>query len=189
MSKVAVFLAEGFEEIEALTVVDYLRRAEIEVTMLAVGTKREVTGSHAITVVADAQLESVDTDMYDALVLPGGLPGATHLSEDSKVQAAIQSQHQRGEIVAAICAAPLALQAAGLLKGRRFTSYPGDVQAKLEAEGEYVESKVVWDQNILTSRGPATAVYFALELIERLKGKETRDKIAQGLLMTWVEQN
>jgi 4-methyl-5(b-hydroxyethyl)-thiazole monophosphate biosynthesis len=123
MASVAVLLAEGFEEIEAVTIIDVLRRAGIEVTTLGVASQ-SVTGSHGITIEADALLAQGVDRPWDLVVLPGGMPGAAHLRDDENVQALLRRQGARDGLVAAICAAPMALGQAGLLEGRRATSYP-----------------------------------------------------------------
>lgn len=202
MSKVLVLLADGFEEVEALTVVDYLRRADIEVITAALDDERLVRGAHEIHVQADRTLNEIlglpvqeltGTGLqellqpWDAIILPGGMPGAKNLSEDPRVLAVLQAQHARSGIVAAICAAPLALDAAGLLKERHHTSFPG-IREQLGQEEMYVDSEiVVVDENLTTSRGPGTAVYFALELIGQLSGEAKRQAIAEALLLPQTE--
>ena len=202
MSKVLVLLADGFEEVEALTVVDYLRRADIEVVTAALDDDRTVRGAHEIYVQADRTLNEILglpiqelagaglqelMKEWDAVVLPGGMPGAKNLSEDPRVLAILQTQNERGGIVAAICAAPLALDAAGLLEGRHHTSFPA-IREQLSQEEMYVDSEiVVVDENLTTSRGPGTAVYFALELIGQLTDEEKRQTIAEALLLPQTE--
>ncbi len=178
MTRVLVTMAEGFEEIEALTIVDVLRRGGVEVVMAALG-ELAVKGAHGIVVMADAALKDVTGQPFDALVLPGGGPGAARLRDDVRVQALIKSYYSAGKLVAAICAAPQALQAAGVLKGKRVTAYPGtDVSS-----GHFVEEPVVEDGHLITSRGPATAIAFALALVRRLAGATIADKLAQGMLV------
>ena len=165
MPKVAVILANDFEEIEALTVVDVLRRANITCHMVGFGEK--VTGSHAIQVQANRVFDG-NLSEYDMIVLPGGMPGSAHLRDNESLISELQKCNQGGKKLAAICAAPIALNQAGLLEGRNFTCYDG-VQEQI-ANGHYHKETVVVDGNVITSRGPATALAFAYHLVETLGG-------------------
>ena len=165
MAKVAVILADGFEEIEALTVVDVLRRANITCHM--VGFEAQVTGSHAIQVQADRVFDG-DLSDYDMIVLPGGMPGSANLRDHELLIAELQKCEQVGKKIAAICAAPIVLNRAGLLKDKEFTCYDG-VQEQI-ADGHYRKETVVVDGQLTTSRGPATALAFAYNLVEQLGG-------------------
>ncbi len=165
MAKVAVILAEGFEEIEALTVVDVLRRANIICHM--VGFEAQVTGSHAIQVQADRVFDG-DLSDYDLIVLPGGMPGSANLRDHELLIAELQKCEQVGKKIAAICAAPIVLGRAGLLKDKEFTCYDG-VQEQI-ADGHYRKETVVVDGQLTTSRGPATALAFVYNLVEQLGG-------------------
>ena len=165
MAKVAVILADGFEEIEALTVVDVLRRANITCHM--VGFEAQVTGSHAIQVQADRVFDG-DLSDYDLIVLPGGMPGSANLRDHELLIAELQKCEQVGKKIAAICAAPIVLNRAGLLKDKEFTCYDG-VQEQI-ADGHYRKETVVVDGQLTTSRGPATALAFAYNLVEQLGG-------------------
>lgn len=174
-------LAEGFEEIEAITLIDVLRRGGVDVTTAAL-TQRLVKGAHGIAVEADTLLESVLQRDFDLIVLPGGLPGAHHLRDDARVQQLLQRAAQQGRYTAAICAAPLALASAGLLNGKRATGYPGSID-KLNIPGMTLQSdKVVQDGKVITSRGPATAMVFALHLLALLCGDAPAHQVGQGLL-------
>jgi len=177
MPKVAVILANGFEEIEALTVVDVLRRANITCHM--VGFEDTVTGSHAIQVQTDRVFDG-NLSEYDMIVLPGGMPGSAHLRDNEQLITELQKCEQVGKKVAAICAAPIALNQAGLLEGRNFTCYDG-VQEQI-ADGHYHKETVVVDGNIITSRGPATALTFAYYLVETLGGDA--ESLRNGMLYT-----
>jgi protein deglycase len=167
MSKVAVILAEGFEEGETLTIVDILRRAHIECHMISLEGER-VRGSHDIVVRADAII-SDDVKDYDMIVLPGGLPGATNLRDDDRVINLLQEMNHKGKYVCAMCAAPIALGKAGVLEDKNFTAYVGYDQ-KIETSGSFKEDIVVVDGNLVTSRGPATAYEFAYKLVDVLGG-------------------
>ena len=179
MPKVAVILANGFEEIEALTVVDVLRRANITCHM--VGFEDKVTGSHAIQVLADRVFDG-NLSEYDMIVLPGGMPGSAHLRDNEQLVSELQRFEETGKKVAAICAAPIALNRAGLLEGRNFTCYDG-VQEQI-ADGHYHKETVVVDGNVITSRGPATALAFAYHLVEILGGDA--ESLRNGMLYTDV---
>jgi 4-methyl-5(b-hydroxyethyl)-thiazole monophosphate biosynthesis len=172
--KTAVFLAEGFEEIEAVVVIDFLRRANIEVISLGVnGT--HVTSAHGITLIADESIDKMPSDL-DGIILPGGMPGATNLAESANVRSAIEKHHQRQSMIAAICASPVVVLApTGILKGRRATCFPGFENAF--SDTEFKEDQVVRDGHIITSRGPGTADEFALEIIRYLIGKTQAESI------------
>lgn len=167
MAKVAVILADGFEEIEALTPVDVLRRANIECDVLGLITQ-QVTGSHAISVMADKIFDG-DLSAYDMIVLPGGLPGSANLHDHAGLIEALQAQAAAGKYVAAICAAPIVLNRAGLLSGKNYTCFPG--QEDNIDQGNHQTDIVVVDGNIVTSRGAGTALAFAYKLVDLLGGQ------------------
>lgn len=184
MKRVFIFLAEGFEEIEALTAVDVLRRANIQCDMVSMGADY-VTGSHGITVKADLRYDDWKAEAYVGLLLPGGMPGARHLKEDLRVIAAVKEFYNDGRLVASLCAAPIVFAEAGILKGRKATSFPS---FKVElGECEYCEELVVADRNIITSRGPATALYFSFAVVAYLAGEEAADRLKEGMLINFVE--
>ena len=176
MPTVLVPLAEGFEELEAITVVDLLRRADIEVTTAALGS-RAVRGSHGISVEADTTLAQLDGVDFDMIVLPGGMPGAKHLGEHEGLRTRLRTMAERGKYTAAICAAPSVLAGAGILEGRRATSFPGFLDPGRTPGLTLATDPVVTDGKVITSRGPGTAIDFALELIERLRGRAARDAV------------
>jgi 4-methyl-5(b-hydroxyethyl)-thiazole monophosphate biosynthesis len=176
--RVLVPLADGFEEIEAVTIVDVLRRASIEVVTAALGDP-DVRGSHGILLRADARLDEVGAEQFDAVVLPGGMPGSKTLRDDERLRKIVQQAAGTGKLVAAICAAPIALEAAGVLAGRRATSYPGNELPS----ARYVEERVVADGSLITSRGPGTAFEFSLALVERLKGSDAANELRAGMLV------
>ncbi|MBQ9155298.1 MAG: DJ-1/PfpI family protein [Eubacterium sp.] len=178
MSLVYVFLADGFEEVEGLTAVDLLRRAECQAIMVSITGSRTITGSHGIRVEADMLFDEVDQEA-EMLVLPGGMPGTLHLKEHEGLAALLRSQYDHKGWIAAICAAPSVLEGLGFLKDRQATSYPGSIG---EATGTYMEQPVVVDEHVITSRGVGTAIPFALKLIELLKGGEMSDKIASSII-------
>jgi len=183
MMQVIVPFTEGFEEIECLTVVDVLRRAGLSVTLASLDGDL-VTGRSNIVVQADATLDAVADQPWDLVVLPGGLPNAFLLRDDARVQALAQRIKQQQGVVSAICAAPIALAAYGLLDGHRVTSYPGteDAIAALAPEAIYCDEAVVEDGNLITSRGPGTAMAFALRLVEKLCGRTKADAVREELV-------
>ena len=180
MKKVIVFLAEGFEEIEAISIIDVLRRAEVSVTTVSISKEKEVKGAHNIPVVADKLFDELDFASYDMIVLPGGMPGAKNLQEHEGVIKQIEA-FEKNKQIGAICAAPMILGGMGLLKGKRATCYPG-FEAEL-IEAKITDEAVTVDGNITTGKGPAFAMQFALQLVETLAGKATRNEVSDGLLL------
>lgn len=177
--RVLVPVADGFEEIETTTVVDMLRRAGTEVCLAGL-EKRILTGSRLIKVEPDCALEEVLTSNFDMIVLPGGQPGVNNLRADRRLIQLVQKMHANGKWIAAICAAPLVLREAGLIEGVRLTSFPG-IRAELPG-CDYREERVVVEEKLVTSRGPGTALEFALKLIEILHGMETARSLSQTVL-------
>ena len=180
MSEVCVFLADGFEEIEGLTVVDLLRRAGIETRTVSIMGQEEIQGAHGIIVKADSLFENTDFSEVKMLVLPGGMPGTTNLKEDENVRKAVQEAYDDGRYVAAICAAPTILADMGLLKGKRATCYP-DMESEIE-DAYLTGAPVATDENIITSQGVGTAIDFALKLIEVLISEEKAVEIADSIV-------
>lgn len=180
MKKIGIFMADGCEEIEGLTVVDILRRAEMEITMISISGGKEVVGSHDITFLADALAADVHYGELDGIVLPGGMPGTRHLGGDATVNEVIHKFAAEGKLVCAICAAPGVLGAAGLLEGKHAACYPGFEEKLAGAICETQE--VVKDGNIITSRGMGTAIPFALEIIRYFSGDEAAEKMGAGII-------
>jgi 4-methyl-5(b-hydroxyethyl)-thiazole monophosphate biosynthesis len=178
MAKALVLLATGFEEMEAVIVIDVLRRAKVDVTTASLES-RSVMGAHAITLEADTTLDTLDAKVFDVVILPGGQPGANHLRDDTRVQKLVVDQHRSGRVIAAICAAPIALEAAGILAGKVATAFPGyDLPS-----AKYTEERVAVDGHIVTSRGPGTAFEFALTLVESLVSPAVAVKLRQTMLV------
>lgn len=184
MAKRFVFLAEGFEEIEAISILDVLTRGGVETIKVAVGVDGlEVTGAHGVTVKADIPLAEVSLDAEDSVILPGGLPGAQNLWENERVLELVRQAQGGKGVAAAICAAPAVLGEAGILKGRKVTSYPG-FQEKVAGYGaEILQDVVVRDGNVITSKGPGTAVDFGLALVEEFVSKEKAEQVGKDLLV------
>lgn len=178
MATALVLLSDGFEEIEAVTIIDVLRRGGVTVTTASLADGR-VTGSHQITLEADQLLAGVAVESFDALVLPGG-PAAKTLREDERAQAAIRQAAAAGKLLGAVCAGPTALEVAGVLAGKRATVYPGNQLPS----AQQVEARVVEDGNVITSRGPGTTMEFALALVKRLSGAEVAQTTAERLLFS-----
>lgn len=178
---VYVHLAEGFEEVEALTCVDVLRRADIKVQTVSITGDRVVRGTHGIPVTADILYEEADYPSCEMIVLPGGLPGADHLEDHKGLAKHICSfAEDDNRKLAAICAAPQVFGACGILEGKKATIYPG-MEDCLKG-GQATGQNVTVDGNIITGMGPAIAMGFALELVRELKGKEAADQVADGML-------
>jgi 4-methyl-5(b-hydroxyethyl)-thiazole monophosphate biosynthesis len=180
MANVLVPLAQGCEELEAVTVVDLLRRAGIGVVTAGLDAQ-PVRASRGMILLADMTLDAALQQEFDMIVLPGGLPGADHLRDDPRVIELLKKMAASGRYTAAICAAPRVLARAGLLDGKRATSYPGALDIDAVPGIEYLEMPVVADGRVITSRGPGTAMDFALTLIEALAGKTKRDEVEAGL--------
>lgn len=181
MSHVLVPLAQGCEELEAITITDLLVRAGISVTTCGLD-ERPVKASRGTTIIPDTSINDVMNETFDLIVLPGGLPGADHLRDDVQLQSLMKKQAEENKYLAAICAAPKALAQAGLLDGKTATSYPGVLEALNNKNISISTSAVEIDGNIVTSRGPGTAIDFALTLIELLEGKEKRDEVNRQLV-------
>ena len=178
MKKAVVFFADGFEEIEGLTNVDVLRRAGCAVQMLSVGSPDGmVKSAHDVVVRCDGRAEEV-SDAWDLVVFPGGMPGSVNLRESAICRQAAQDVLRRGGIVAAICAAPIVLAAAGCLEGRPYTCYPG-IEKKIG--GNYTGERVVVDGQIITGCGPGASLEFALAIVEKLFGAEKAQELFRGM--------
>jgi len=181
MKRVNIYLAEGFEEIEAVTAVDVLRRAGVEAAMISITGSREVKGAHGIKITADELLENIDNFAADMLVLPGGMPGTKHLGEHEGLRRVILGFAEKGKLIGAICAAPSVLGKLGLLDKRKAVCYPG---FEKELRGAVIgDEAVITDGSYTTSKGPGTAIYFALRLAELLVGRETAEKLKEGMMI------
>ncbi len=185
MVKALVFLATGFEEIETVTVVDVLRRAGVDVTIA--GLVPNVTeGKHGMRIIPDKSIDDVAVDDFDAVVVPGGNPGYKNLRKDPRVIAMVKTAFGSNKLVAAICAGPTVLSDADVLEGKACTIYPG-MDEELEAGGGKPKHDiVVVDGNVITSRGPATALPFALKLVEKLAGKQVAEAVGKKTLVNML---
>ena len=181
MKKLGIFMADGCELVEGLAVVDLVRRTgEMEIVTISISDKKEVASAQKVVFLADALVEEVDFDSFDGIILPGGLPGTTNLGASEVVNEVIKKFAAEGKLVAAICAAPSVLGAAGILEGRHATCHPGWEEKCIGAE--CLEDAVVIDGNIITSRGMGTAVDFGLAIIWQLLGDEVVDKVKKGIV-------
>jgi 4-methyl-5(b-hydroxyethyl)-thiazole monophosphate biosynthesis len=180
MPKVVIPLADGFEEIEAMAIVDVLRRAGIEVTVAGLHSG-PIEGARRVKVVPDTTIETITSDVFDMIILPGGQPGSDNLNASEEVKNLILDFHSKGKLTAAICAAPYVLANAGVLEGKRVTCYPS-YKDKLGG-GLYQEKIFVEDGKIMTSRGPGTAICFALAIVEKLVGKEKANSVKEAMLV------
>jgi len=181
MPTVLVPLAQGCEELEAVTIIDLLRRAGITVVTAGLD-KAPVKASRGVMLIPDTTLDEAIKQSFDMIILPGGLPGADHLNNDTRIHKLLKDMHQQGKYTAAICAAPKVLADAGLLANKSATSYPGVLDKMQVPQMQFVNAPVVKDEQVITSRGPGTAMDFTLELIEILVGRDTRNQVEAGLV-------
>jgi len=179
--KIAVHLANGFEEIEAVSIIDVLRRANIDVSVVSVAGKLEVTGAHHLKIIADILFEQVDYDDIYMIVLPGGMPGASNLDVHKGLKEMILKFNDANKQLAAICAAPMVFGNLGILKGKQAVCFPGF--EKYLKGAEVLSQSVVESGNILTGNGPASAILFALKIVEKTVSKEKADSIARQMLV------
>lgn len=181
MASVLIPLAQGCEELEAVTIIDLLRRADIDVVTAGLDEK-PITASRGTKIIADTTLDQVMDVEFDMVVLPGGLPGADHLNEDRRIHQVLEQTASRNKLIGAICAAPKVLATAGLLAEKKATAYPGVLEALGLVSTNVTNAAVQQDGNIITSRGPGTAMDFALEIISCLEGNEKRNQVEAALL-------
>ena len=184
MTTVLVPIAKGFEEIEAVSIIDVLRRAQIEVIVASLDNEALVQGANGIVIETDVEIKNVYTDILDMIILPGGWDGTYALGDDDNVQRILKEMDEKGKSIAAICAAPFALHKAGVLK-QNFTCYPS-AEEQIRVDGYQGDrAMVIEDANVMTSRGPGTSICFALQIVKKLKGEETYQALKAGLLATY----
>ncbi|MBS2101052.1 DJ-1 family glyoxalase III [Carboxylicivirga linearis] len=181
MEHVALFLADGFEEIEALTPVDVLRRADIKVSTISISNSLEVTGSHQIVVKADKAFDDVNFDDFTCAVLPGGIPGAINLKEHKPLNEVLQKFAEEGKFIGAICAAPIVPGSLGLAKNKKVTCYPGFEDQLTEAE--YTGNPTEVDGQLITGKAAGASMAFALQLVEILSGTEKAKEVADKMFV------
>lgn len=180
MAKLGIFLAPGFEECEALLVVDLCRRAGLDITTVSIEDKCEVTSSHNVTVIADCILADVDFNSLDMIILPGGMPGTLNLEACEPLMKQLESFYEKGKCVSAICAAPSIFGHKGFLKGRKAVSFPS-FESHLEG-AEVSQKSVAVSDHVTTSRGLGTAIDFGLAIVERYCGSEKAEEVAQKIV-------
>jgi len=181
MKKAYVFLATGFEEVEATGTIDVLRRGGIETIVMSITGELNVEGAHGLSLVADTLFNDADLSNADALILPGGMPGSSNLNAFDPLKQQLLKQNEQGKIVAAICAAPIVLGSLGILKGKKATCYPS---FEPQLTGATVTGKAVEiDGNIITGKGPGLVFDFALTLVKELRGSAVSEEVAAGLLL------
>lgn len=180
MKKVGVFFGTGYEEIEALTVVDLLRRVNIETLCISIDNQKQVMGTHNINVDMDAGIDEVDFDSLDMIVCPGGMPGTKNLEACEELTAQIKRFYEEGKLIGAICAAPMIFGHMGLLEGRKACIFPGMEENLIGAEVVYDD--VAQSEHVITSRGMGTAIAFGLKIIENLLDKETADSLGKKIV-------
>lgn len=181
MKKIAVHLAEGYEEIEAISIIDVLRRADLSVTIISISEKIEVEGSHGIKIIADKLFKEVNYELIDIIILPGGMPGAANLNEHLGLREQILNFNESKKKLAAICAAPLVFGNLGILKNKKATCYPG-YENQLHgaiATGENIEVS----ENIITGKGVGVAIDFALKIVEIVKNKKFADELGKKMIV------
>ena len=184
MSTVLVPLASGFEEIEAVSIIDVLRRADIEVLVASLNDNMLVKGANGITIQVDVQIIDICTQKLDMIILPGGWEGTHALANDNNIQNILREMDKQGKNIGAICAAPFALNKAGVLK-EKYTCYPS-IEKEIREKGyQGDKAMVVEDLNIMTSRGPATALCFGLAIVKKLKGEDTYKTLKKELLASY----
>ena len=182
--KVLIGIADGTEELEAVTIIDVLRRAEIDVTVASVAPGHEVECSRGVRLVADKLIGECVAEDWDAIMVPGGMPGAQNLSDNEAFVSLLKQQHSSGKLIAAICAAPYVVLAChGLLEGKSATAYPGFREDLKKVGATPSDEVVVIDGNIITSQGPGSAMQFALAVVTRLCGEELSHEVADALLV------
>jgi 4-methyl-5(b-hydroxyethyl)-thiazole monophosphate biosynthesis len=181
MHRVLVPLAQGCEELEAVTIIDLLRRAKIEVVTAGLNDE-PVVASRGVRLIPDISIDDAIDQNFDMIVLPGGLPGAEHLENDTRIKSLLKKMANDEKYTAAICAAPKVLANAGILSNKKATSYPGFLENLDLPDTDLKTDPVVIDGNVITSRGPGTAMDFALALIETLSGKDKRDEVEKALV-------
>ena len=187
--KVALFIENGSEELEFIAPLDIMRRANLEVDLISANNEDFITSSHNVKIIADKKINEVNNILdYDAIVIPGGMPGSTLLRDNKKIIEFYQTMYNSGKLVAAICAAPIVLSAAGITDDKEVTSYPG-FDKEINCKSYNSEKAVVVDKNVITAQGPAVAILFGYEIVNYLLQDNTADDIKKTMLVPVLKNN
>ena len=187
--KVALFIENGSEELEFIAPLDIMRRANLEVDLISANNEDFITSSHNVKIIADKKINEVNNILdYDAIVIPGGMPGSTLLRDNKKIIEFYQTMYNSGKLVAAICAAPIVLSAAGITDDKEVTSYPG-FDKEINYKNYNSEKAVVIDKNVITAQGPAVAILFGYEIVNYLLQDNTAEDVKQAMLVPVLKNN
>ena len=187
--KVALFIENGSEELELIAPLDVMRRANLEVDVISANNEDFITSAHNVKIIADKKIEEINNTLdYDAIVIPGGMPGSTLLRDNKKTIEFYQTMYNSGKLVAAICAAPIVLSAAGITDDKEVTSYPG-FDKEINCKSYNSEKAVVVDKNVITAQGPAVAILFGYEIVNYLLQDNTADDIKKTMLVPVLKNN
>ena len=187
--KVALFIENGSEELELIAPLDVMRRANLEVDVISANNEDFITSAHNVKIIADKKIEEINNILdYDAIVIPGGMPGSTLLRDNKKIIVFYQTMYNSGKLVAAICAAPIVLSAAGITDDKEVTSYPG-FDKEINCKSYNSEKAVVVDKNVITAQGPAVAILFGYEIVNYLLQDNTADDIKKTMLVPVLKNN
>ena len=179
-----LFLAEGFEDVEAMTPVDVMRRAGMEVYTVSITKNREVKGAHGVTVLADKTIDEIDADDAEWLITPGGMPGATNLAASGKLSDMLTNQYRKDGRIASICASPaVVLAPLGIVRGQNATCYPSFKDDLIKGGANYIDDRVVISGNLITSNGPSSALFFALAIVSETLGEDVSASVGAGMLL------
>lgn len=187
--KVALFIENGSEELELIAPLDVMRRANLEVDLISANNEDFITSSHNVKIIADKKINEVNNILdYDAIVIPGGMPGSTLLRDNKKIIEFYQTMYNSGKLVAAICAAPIVLSAAGITDDKEVTSYPG-FDKEINNKNYNSDKAVVIDKNVITAQGPAVAILFGYEIVNYLLQDNTAEDVKQAMLVPVLKNN
>ncbi len=187
--KIALFIENGSEELELIAPLDVMRRANLEVDVISANNEDFITSAHNVKIMADKKIEEINNILdYDAIVIPGGMPGSTLLRDNKKIIEFYQTMYNSGKLVAAICAAPIVLSAAGIIDDKEVTSYPG-FDKEINCKTYNSEKAVVVDKNVITAQGPAVAILFGYEIVNYLLQDNTADDIKKAMLVPVLKNN
>ena len=187
--KVALFIENGSEELEFIAPLDIMRRANLEVDVISANNEDFITSSHNVKIIADKRINEVNNILdYDAIVIPGGMPGSTLLRDNKKIIEFYQTMYNSGKLVAAICAAPIVLSAAGITDDKEVTSYPG-FDKEINYKNYNSDKAVVIDKNVITAQGPAVAILFGYEIVNYLLQDNTAEDVKQAMLVPVLKNN